>query len=390
MARRSSQSVDCVDLARLYLDARDFAPSTLKGYRYAIEILGRAGADLPLGQATPTAVQRVYDTLAERHGHGMATRSLKLVKAAWSWAARRELAPAHNPWGTVEKPRYRPRPLYFEPGWLPHVIALVDELVVDGTVAPHAGRFLALALATGARPWCEVLELRVDDLDWAAEQIVIRKGKGRRPRTIPMQILGSVGLQVLQAQAELVGSGWLWPARRGPGRMSGTPARLAWPRVLDRAEAVGLRTKTLEGRRLDIYSAGRHAVAHFAVCQLGLSIGHVAAILGHRSEETMRTYAHLSSKHAAPTAAKIGQAYDEARTCTGGAYGFDPAALRAARQQAGLTQQQLGAAISVTKQAISNWERGTNPPSVAELHRLAVLLGRPVDSLLARPPRRTA
>lgn len=124
--------------------------------------------------------------------------------------------------------------------------------------------------------------------------------------------------------------------------------------------------------------------------QLGLSVGHVAAILGHRSEQTMRTYAHLSSKHATPTAAKIGAAYDEARVAGEGAFGFNPPALRRARDQARLTQQALGDLLGVTKQTISAWERGVHPPSVADLHRLAVLLSLPVEALLARPPRRAA
>lgn len=70
-----------------------------------------------------------------------------------------------------------------------------------------------------------------------------------------------------------------------------------------------------------------------------------------------------------------------------GAYGVDPAALRRARDGAGLTQAAEGDLLGVTKQTVSKWERGVSSPTVAELQQLAVRLGRPVDFFLRRPPR---
>ena len=64
----------------------------------------------------------------------------------------------------------------------------------------------------------------------------------------------------------------------------------------------------------------------------------------------------------------------------------DPAALRAARQKAGLTQAQLARALGLAGgEAVSVWERGAfEPKTAAQLHQLADVLNVPVADLLRR------
>ena len=64
----------------------------------------------------------------------------------------------------------------------------------------------------------------------------------------------------------------------------------------------------------------------------------------------------------------------------------DPAALRGARQRAGLTQGQLARALGLAGgEAVSVWERGAfEPKTAAQLHRLADVLDVPVADLLRR------
>lgn len=45
------------------------------------------------------------------------------------------------------------------------------------------------------------------------------------------------------------------------------------------------------------------------------------------------------------------------------------------RQQCGLTQEQLAAQMNVTRQTVSNWERGINEPDFDSLCRLAGVFG---------------
>jgi transcriptional regulator with XRE-family HTH domain len=65
------------------------------------------------------------------------------------------------------------------------------------------------------------------------------------------------------------------------------------------------------------------------------------------------------------------------------ACGVDPAALRAARERAGLTQHQLARLIGVAGgERISRWELGTSEPRPDILVRLAKTLDLPAVALL--------
>lgn len=57
-------------------------------------------------------------------------------------------------------------------------------------------------------------------------------------------------------------------------------------------------------------------------------------------------------------------------------------ALRSARRAAGLTQEQLGFELDVTKSAISAWENGREHPSFQTLLRLRSVLPVSLDALL--------
>ena len=58
------------------------------------------------------------------------------------------------------------------------------------------------------------------------------------------------------------------------------------------------------------------------------------------------------------------------------------------RRQKGMTHAKLAEKMAVTRQTISNWERGISRPDVETLGRLAVLLEVPVDQLIYPPEKR--
>ena len=53
-----------------------------------------------------------------------------------------------------------------------------------------------------------------------------------------------------------------------------------------------------------------------------------------------------------------------------------------ARKQAGLSQEQLGEKLGVSRQAVSKWESGTADPSTSNLLALAKLFGVSAEELL--------
>lgn len=56
--------------------------------------------------------------------------------------------------------------------------------------------------------------------------------------------------------------------------------------------------------------------------------------------------------------------------------------VRAFREQAGFSQQQLGESIGVTRRTVAAWEMGDRPPSLVNLTKIAKVLGISVDLLL--------
>ena len=57
--------------------------------------------------------------------------------------------------------------------------------------------------------------------------------------------------------------------------------------------------------------------------------------------------------------------------------------IAAVRKAAGLTQEQLGELLGVTRQAVSKWERGLSYPDVTLLEPLAAALDLTVEELMA-------
>ena len=57
----------------------------------------------------------------------------------------------------------------------------------------------------------------------------------------------------------------------------------------------------------------------------------------------------------------------------------EAALLRAVRELAGLTQQQVADALGVTRVAVTNWERGFRTPSGKDAGRYISVLARRID-----------
>ena len=56
--------------------------------------------------------------------------------------------------------------------------------------------------------------------------------------------------------------------------------------------------------------------------------------------------------------------------------------LRAARVQAGLTQEQAAEALLVSRQTVSNWETGKTYPDIVSVVKMSDLYGVSLDALL--------
>ena len=61
---------------------------------------------------------------------------------------------------------------------------------------------------------------------------------------------------------------------------------------------------------------------------------------------------------------------------------FDPAAIKAIREEAGFSQATFALALNVTTSLISKWERGEKKPSGPSLKLLALAKTKGIDAIL--------
>jgi len=56
--------------------------------------------------------------------------------------------------------------------------------------------------------------------------------------------------------------------------------------------------------------------------------------------------------------------------------------IKSYREQSKMTQEELAETLSVTRQAVSNWECGKTQPDIETLHKIADALGVTVEELI--------
>jgi len=162
--------------------------------------------------------------------------------------------------------------------------------------------FVLLALSTGMRK-NEILGLRWADFDPSMKQLTLQDTKNGEKRGVPLaaQALDEV-LRVQKVaerklkklkrpKADLV-SKHVFPSRDGTGPLD---IRVPWEKALEEAKIENFRIHDL-----------RHTAASYLAMN-GAGLLDIAHILGHKSLEMVRRYAHLSPQHTAKTLEGLGQ-----------------------------------------------------------------------------------
>ncbi len=164
--------------------AAGLSPGTLKFYRDKIRIFldyCEAQAVRQLADLTPDFLRRFMLALSEGHNPGGAHAVYRTLRALLRWAEAEGVLPGwKNPIAHLKAPRVAQEPI--EPVSLDDVAAMLRTCKVDFVGKRDHALILAL-LDTGARA-AELLALDIDDLDLAASELLIRQGKGRKPRTV--------------------------------------------------------------------------------------------------------------------------------------------------------------------------------------------------------------
>ena len=153
-------------------------------------------------------------------------------------------------------------------------------LLAEAKNSASADLYLAvvLSLATGGRQ-SEILSLRWPDVDLSRGVLMFRDTKNGDTRAVPLATdavaLLSERRRVVRLDTDLV-----FPSRKNPQKP--VDLRSGFQAVVRRADITGFR-----------WHDQRHSAAS-ALADMGASLLDIGAVLGHRSQQTTKRYAHLT------------------------------------------------------------------------------------------------
>lgn len=153
----------------------------------------------------------------------------------------------------------------------------------------HLYPVVVFALSTGARK-SEILSLTLSDLDLARDTAILRDTKNGDTRAVPVVLHLRTVLegQIAKVTAfydsleDVPKTRWLFPRRDG---LEPIDIRKAWENARGAAKLEDFRFHDL-----------RHSTASYLAMN-GASLVEIADILGHRTLQMVRRYAHLSESH---------------------------------------------------------------------------------------------
>jgi site-specific recombinase XerD len=207
----------------------------------------------------------------------------------------------------TRRERQRPRqgvPLVRTPRTLPRILdpGQVDALLA--AVRTYRDRAMVEAMVFGGLRRCEVLGLRLADLQVAARRVFIAEGKGGHQRQIPVsgRFFASVAAYLDRERPDTVGDNdRLFVVLKGPRR--GRPLSPAGvDQILDSARV-----------RAGLTRATCHQLRHTCLTRLreaGMALEAVQAQAGHASIESTRIYLHLADDWLASQYRRAAEAID--------------------------------------------------------------------------------
>lgn len=162
---------------------------------------------------------------------------------------------------------------------------------------PHLYKVVVLALSTGARKM-EILGLKWQDIDFERGLIVLHETKNDERRVLPLQGYAR-SLLIEQNQNRILGCDYVFPSKKVKRDNSGKfiyqpiDIRTAWENVLEKAQIEDFRFHDL-----------RHSAASYLAMN-GATLAEIAEVLGHKTLQMVKRYAHLSDAHTSSVVEKM-------------------------------------------------------------------------------------
>lgn len=203
---------------------------------------------------------------------GTVNRHLSALRSCWNWGRAAGLVPQDKLWPArlmLTEPEGRTRFLADE--------ELVRLLAAAEAASPIVYGAVLVSLATGVRQ-SELLRLKWSDVDLVKQRLTVQLSKNKERRTVHLPASAVDALKTLK-QATVVGAHVLTLADGRP--LDKNLLEHRWKAVRKTAALDNFRWHDL-----------RHSCASF-LAQNGASLLEIGSVLGHKSANITRRYAHL-------------------------------------------------------------------------------------------------
>lgn len=178
-------------------------------------------------------------------------------------------------------------PLIRTPRTLPRVLASIEVDALRAALRTHRDRAMVEAMLLGGLRRCEVLGLRLDDVNIGERRVFVVEGKSGRQRMVPIssRFFTTLG-DYLDHERPRGSSDRVFVVLKGPRR--GEPLSAAGlDEILDGARSrAGLRQATCHQLRHTCFTRLREA---------GMALEAIKAQAGHASIDSTRIYLHLAN-----------------------------------------------------------------------------------------------
>lgn len=178
-------------------------------------------------------------------------------------------------------------PLVRVPRTLPKILSPAQVTGLLGTLRTHRDRAMVYAMVLGALRRCEVLGLRLGDVQVPERSLFIAEGKGGHQRVVPISntFFSAVGDYLRSERPKGIGTDRVFVTLKGPNR--------GRPMTADGIDKIFQAARARAG----LERATCHQLRHTCLTRLreaGMELEAVQAQAGHVSIESTRIYLHLT------------------------------------------------------------------------------------------------
>lgn len=254
------------------LRIRNYAPGTIEAYVAGVQRFARH-FNRPPDQLGPDDIRAFQlHLLEERVSWSLFNQTVCALRFFYRITLGRPEQVHHIPFG--KRPRF-----------LPSVLAPDEVLRLLNAASPGRDRLLLqVAYGCGLRI-SELLHLQVPDIDSARMVLIIRQGKGRKDRLVPLapRLLDELRAYWRQYRPAT----WLFPGGNGKSQQP-----LSQPYVQRLCQSL---VEQIDLRKRCTMHTLRHSYATHLL-EAGVDILTLQALLGHRSLHTTAHYLHVSTR----------------------------------------------------------------------------------------------